>query len=844
MLQPSLNCNRLNLNLVKNEILRIVVPLVFILLVYCQVHATNYYFSVSGNDATNNGLSVNTPFRSLQKLNSMMLQLQPGDSLLLRRGDIFNGEMRITKSGTDQSAIYFGAYGKGKRPMLNGTTKVSGWKTAGQHKWEAICTDCKDQLNSLFLNGVMQPIGRWPNLHTANGGYLTVKWASGSTRLSSPAIPHGSVWKGADVIVRSQRWVLDCSTILSTSGDTLNIQPIPQNIINPEFGFFICNSPMALDLPGEWCFDQAAKKITIFSESDPNLSLIEVPIVSDLIAIRKQRFITIENLVINGALNNGIMADSVQNVTVRNIEAVHTGKNAVYFKDSRNVVFEANSISDANNEGLNFQNCRGSVIRHNQIKNIGLNAGMGRPSFDGSCSSNGLEISGSSNLVEYNKIDSIGYVGLRFEGDSTTVQYNVISNYCIDKDDGGGIYTWNGDHYFHPNVVPPNVGRKVIGNIVSNGIGAGFGTDDSLSNSANGIYIDGGSCNVEVLGNTVYHCGAIGIFLNNASRITVLNNLVYNCKTQLQVRAEGMPLLTNRGHIVKNNTFVSGISSQRIANFITDEGMDGIKRMGVMDSNYYCRPSDPEMIMHCSYKSGVNEINKTYSLNEWKEQFGHDQKSLPEPIRFRNKINSLASPQNITYGFYHEGKDTWYDEKSTGKDAITKIIADLTGDPGGSQKGMNKFMILSMNIDFRRGEERKYLLRFDTRSEKSGEIIKANFKTKDNQIVCSKEFRLLPSFNTNELLYVPAFVNVPFERVNFEFSDPEAAVWINNITFQEANVTIPDPNDHFLLLVNDKGYQQTMAIRDGYINVTGKVEKMSIELNPYSSAILFKNNLK
>ena len=840
MLKPSLNNNPRNLNFVKYEILRIVVSLVFILLAYGQAQATNYYFSISGNDAKNNGLSAYSPWKSLEKLNSVMLQLQPGDSVLLRRGDIFSGEIRITKSGTNQLAIYFGAYGKGKRPILNGTTKVSGWKTSGQHRWEAICTDCKDQLNSLFLNSVMQPIGRWPNLHAANGGYLPVKWASGSTRLSSQAIPDGSVWKGADVIVRSQRWVLDCSTILSTSRDTLTIQPIPQNIINPEFGFFICNSPMALDHPGEWCFNQATKKITIYSESDPNLSRIEVPTVGDLIAIRNQRFITIENLVINGALINGIMADSVQNVTVRNIEAVHIGKNAVYFKDSRNVVFEDNSISDANNEGLNFQNCRGSVIRHNQIKNIGLNAGMGRPSFDGSFSYTGLEISGSSNLIEYNKIDSIGYVGVRFEGDSTTVQYNVISNYCMVKDDGGGIYTWNAGHYFYPNVVPPNVGRKVIGNILHNGIGAGFGTDDSLSNSANGIYIDGGSCNVEVLGNTVYHCGAIGIFLNNASRITVLNNLVYNSKIQLQVRAEGMPLLTNRGHIVKNNTFVSGLSSQRIANFITDEGMDGIQRMGVMDSNYYCRPADPEMIMHCSYKKGDLEIHKTYSLNEWKEQYGHDPNSLPEPIRFRYNINSLASPQKITYGFYHEGKDTWYDERSTGKEATNKAITDLTGGSGGSQKGMNKFMILSMNIDFRKGEGRKYLLRFETRCDKSGEIIKANFKTKDNQIVCTKEFQLKPTFQTNELLYVPAFANKPFERVNFEFSNPETAVWIKNITFQEGNVTVPDPKDHFLFLVNDSQTAHPLPVPKGFVDVTGKLQRNLMVLKPYSSSILFK----
>ena len=44
MLKPSLNSYPLNLNFVKDEILRIVVSLVLILLAYGQVEATNYYF--------------------------------------------------------------------------------------------------------------------------------------------------------------------------------------------------------------------------------------------------------------------------------------------------------------------------------------------------------------------------------------------------------------------------------------------------------------------------------------------------------------------------------------------------------------------------------------------------------------------------------------------------------------------------------------------------------------------------------------------------------------------------------------------------------------------------------
>lgn len=813
----------------------------FMVLIYGQLQATNYYFSTSGNDSGNTGLSAKSPWKSLEKLDEIMIRLQPGDSVLFCRGDVFHGKVRITKSGTKQAVIYFGAYGKGAKPVLNGTVRLLGWKEIGQNKWETTYPANLGELNSLLLNGEMQPVGRWPNRNEANGGYLTIKWASGSTRLSSKAIPNASIWIGADAVVRTQRWVLDRSSIRSATGDTLTIEPVPQNIIDPSFGFFICNHPQTLDKYGEWCFDKTTKKITLYSEKNPDTFVVEVPVVNDAITIRKQRSITIENLVINGMLNNGIMTDSVDEVTVRNMEILHSGKTGAYFKNAKNNVFEGNIIYDANNEGVYFQYCHGSVIRRNSVKNIGLVPGMGRPSFDGSFSYNGIEILGSSNRIEFNQVDNVGYVGIRFEGDSTIVQYNVISNYCSVKDDGGGIYTWNADHYFHPAEVRPNVGQKVINNIVSNAIGAGFGTDDSLSNSANGIYIDGGSCNVEVIGNTVYRCGAIGVFVNNASQITVLNNLVYHAKTQLQVRAEGMPLGVNRMNVIKHNTFVSNSSSQRIANFISDEGVDGIGRLGLIDSNYYCRPTDPDMIMFCSYKSGDSDVRISYSLDDWKKRYRqYDQHSKAAPVTIPYYVTSKEKPRKITYGFYREGKDIWYNEPLDGNEAPDSLTGCLTGISAGLKDGMNKYMILAMNMDFKKGEEQKYLLEFDAKGGNPGETIKANFKTPNNQIVCSKEFKLENIFRKNELLYVPAFANTPHERVNFEFSNSKEPVWIKNITFRKVEAVLPNPDNHFLLVVNDSEKPKISSGLSGYVDVTGKSCKRTVVLPPFSSGIFFK----
>ncbi len=800
--------------------------LFFLLQVCGQLQAKNYYFSASGDDAKNTGSSATSPWKSLEKLNSVMIGLQPGDSVLFRRGNVFHGELRITQSGTKKSVIYFGAYDRGEKPVFDGTAKVTGWKAVARNKWETTNAVALDNLTNLFINGVKQAHGRWPNANTANKGYIPIKWASGSTRLSSKSIPDASVWQGADLVSRTNRWVVDWSPILETSGDTITIRPANYTI-EPNFGFFICNHPNTLDQQGEWCFNRLSRKIMLYFGKNPELLEVTIPVTENLVSVLGQKYITIENLVLKGSSGNSVQIDRSENITIRKTEIFQSGNSAVWAEKCKISLFEDNIVMNTNNNGVMFNECRSTVLRRNLIKNTGLSPAV---SVHGSTSLIGLGIYGAKALMEYNRIDSTGYIGLRFDGDSMMVRHNVISNICLVKDDGGGIYTWNGNS-------PARVEQKIIGNIVYNSIGAACGTNDTLSFSAEGIYIDDGSVNVEVTGNTIYKCGNIGLFIHNSYNITARNNLVFDCnKAQLQMLSSGMPNSKIRGCIIKDNIFVSRTAGQRVTNWITDDPKDSIKTMGEIDSNYYCRPADPDMIIHCSFNPG----EKWYSFDDWKQQFGYDQHTKQCPIRFGNKITSMGPPQKITYGVYHDGKDTWYDEQTTGKEALQKIKEDLMGNPDQPDKGMHLSLILSADINFDKLKQPKYLLSFDTKGKSAGDVIKANFKTPDNQIICSKEFKLENTFRTNELLYIPAYANKPHERVNFEFSNWKEPVWIKNITFRKVEVTLPNPDDHFLLVVNESGEPRVSPPLNGYVDVSGRACKGTIELPPYSSAIYFK----
>lgn len=94
--------------------------------------ATNYYFSESlGNDnwsgrlPSPNASNTDGPKRSLNAFNNLLnSQARPGDSILLRRNDLWSGSMGIVinaASGNLLQSIVIGAYGSGSKPRINKT---------------------------------------------------------------------------------------------------------------------------------------------------------------------------------------------------------------------------------------------------------------------------------------------------------------------------------------------------------------------------------------------------------------------------------------------------------------------------------------------------------------------------------------------------------------------------------------------------------------------------------------------------------------------------------------------------------------------------------------------------
>jgi hypothetical protein len=95
--------------------------------------ATIYYVSsTTGNDA-NSGTSTNAPWKTLQKVNSSFRVLLPGDVILLKAGDKFEGPLKIVTAGLKLKPIRVGRYGSGANPIILGDHANAVWKAVAGH---------------------------------------------------------------------------------------------------------------------------------------------------------------------------------------------------------------------------------------------------------------------------------------------------------------------------------------------------------------------------------------------------------------------------------------------------------------------------------------------------------------------------------------------------------------------------------------------------------------------------------------------------------------------------------------------------------------------------------------
>jgi hypothetical protein len=264
-----------------------------------EAGAATYYISqTEGNDAFS-GTSPEAPWRHFARLDA--LTLQPGDQVLLKRGDAWRETLGIRNSGAPGNPIVFGAYGTGERPLILGTDRYTEISSPGNNRHEVFTGE---PVEVFVLNGS-------PGTRRENDSGLTEEgdwfWSEGVLRFRAQSKP-AAVEAGArqfgivfaevrDVVLSGYdiRWSYDPVWLFSTSRVTIEDLGITEGAgfagiflaaNNPAFGSGNAIRGCLVERQGPSAasasFGNGGSGIFVFGTGSSNDNLIEDNVIRDL----------------------------------------------------------------------------------------------------------------------------------------------------------------------------------------------------------------------------------------------------------------------------------------------------------------------------------------------------------------------------------------------------------------------------------------------------------------------------------------------------------------------------------------------------------------------------------
>jgi len=834
--------------------------LVYNVLLINSVKGATYYFSSSnGNDSrtTTQARNPSTPWKSLSKLNSFFAHLRPGDSVLLKRGEVFFGSLTISQSGTASSPIVVGAYGNGNKPVISGLVALSAWTYLGNGIYESASNAALgNTVNMVVMNGVVRQMGRYPNANAANDGYITYTSHVGQTSITGHGLQSWPNWTGGEVVIRPIRHVLDRCLITNHSGSTITYKKASSFQPIDGYGFFIQNHIKTLDQFGEWYYNPKTKKISVyFGSAKPSSYIVQATAQNIFIDAQSRNYITFDNLMFKGANTNAFDLLGGSNITISNCDILYAGLDGIYTQNTSFVKINNTTVEWCNSDGIFLQAPTGSdisnAVTYCKVKHIGVYAGMGESN---SSSYQGITVIGGKNRVTNNTVDSTGYVGIKFGGgDSNLIKNNFVNHHCFIKNDGGGIYTWNNVRDNNNNLIAKNYyGNKIIGNIVLNAGICDAGTIYSETNvdhpiyGSHGIYCDGNSQNMIVSGNTVANNGK-GIFLHDNRNMTVENNTAYNNRErQMDVYYDDLTLPPVRNIVIRNNIFISKNVTQETAGFRSL--YNDLDNFGIYDNNYYAQAIDKGNSISAKFVKNGLDFFGCFNLPGWKLAYSDDQHSKTETASLTQfTLNSLLSGNMYSNGTY--------DSKTTGTNcynsAGTCVKSWISGKLDGgcfklSYDGTSaKSTITNVTINVGPVSSLKnYVLKYSilgTQKNGSVGVYLRQGTSPYDQLTPIQFFPLTTSRSDNQVLFSSPITEKDAQLV-FQFNDRDGAAYLDNVKLFSSAVSITNPDKYVRFYYNPTARQRTIALDAYYVDVKNTIYSGNLTLKPYTSIILMKKS--
>ena len=584
--------------------------------------ATNYYLSSRGSDNAD-GRSPGKAWQTIEKINRESVRFKPGDSILFKRGDTFFGTLTILKSGTKEKPIVYTSFGKGENPVITGFSSLVNWVKVGKGVY-SIALSCESEPNILALNGLNTPKGRWPD----KDSFSMISSHDGNKSITDPKLPQTPDFTGGEIVFKPYPWVINHFKIVEHKSHTLYYNGTGDEP-RDGMGYFIQNHISTLDKTGEWCFDKGTLYI-YFGEVNPGDFTVRASLLDYLVVVNGISSIVFTSLSFEGANVAAFNLTRVKNLTIDHNSMNFMGVNAImtnYGGQSDFLMIRNNVVKNCNNSFTKileeFQNV---TISGNDIEDSGMLIGMGSVSTVGAYC--GITCDAPDCTIENNRVINTGCNGIVLTSKSSNakIRNNFVKNFCVLEDDGGGIYSWVGSKG------KPASGQEITGNIVIGGTGSSE-LGEKIA-AVNGIYLDDGSQNLLVSGNSVANCSRAGIFIHNSHDLIIEYNTVFNCSMKGQinfVQDQHAPDDKIRNIKLNHNIFVAGDADQPTLLYETT-GND-IADFGSADYNCYARPADESETISTHINAWKGSLVNR-SLEDWKKYSGQDKNSYGSFVVF------------------------------------------------------------------------------------------------------------------------------------------------------------------------------------------------------------------
>jgi len=571
-------------------------------------HATNYYISSSTGSDSNPGTS-GSPWKTLQNHRNVPVA---GDTIFLKSGDTFNEPLYLTKSGTPASHIVFTTYGGAARAVINGFRTLSGGTPMGGNIYEFYCPELTAKTNMLVVDGIPQPMGRWPDT-----GYRTYQACDTNSITDAGLTSSPYNWTGATLVNHSEFYIIDTGVIASQTSNKITTQTnFHQHNVNRGNGYFIENDPRTLLLtaiPGRWYNKYAVDSMQVYLPGGLGTHVLKVPILDTLCnANFGTAYNDVYNIDFEGSNLATLLINHTTGHTFNNCLFRYGGNDCWLGNECPGTKFINDTLDYFQNNGAKVtgNTSRNCLMQNILINHCGMIPGLGQDDGDGNKSYTGWDLPMGANTFQNMTILNSGYTGLCFGGDSVNITNVVVDTFCVTKIDGGGFYT--ADLSF----ISYTYGRNLTNCMALHGQKSASGVKYDSTDAAMGFYCDSHSTSVSLTGCTSAFNSTAGIYIHGSAITTRGNNFYGNGWCQRCVVEQSLSIpITNLS--LKKDQLANNAPGQLISAFITP-GTD-LNSLGTVDSNYYANTATAAF-----YTKAPGDAGTTSTFASWQTTTGYD----------------------------------------------------------------------------------------------------------------------------------------------------------------------------------------------------------------------------